>query len=228
MARSSAGEPLRRLPIVSVNVARRSHAKVLLTASPISRLAGARYASSHAGPPAGGSRCAPGAFCALRGVVASIRNGRATATLTRRRIGFGPPVVISVLQHVRFLAIRLWSAACTTALTEPRRAATTCRRSEVSGSQTTAGAMVAPMKFCACALGMLMAATAPAGAGEPITMKISPAVAFAPANLVVRAIIEVNAANPAIEIVAESRDFYRSSEIQLEGEKAARTNLVEF
>ncbi|HJZ77566.1 MAG TPA: hypothetical protein VKE51_37810 [Vicinamibacterales bacterium] len=75
---------------------------------------------------------------------------------------------------------------------------------------------------------MLMAATAPAGAGEPITMKISPAVAFAPANLVVRAIVEVNAANRAIEIVAESSDFYRSSEIQLEGEKAARTNMFEF
>src|SRR5262252_4032391 len=91
MARSSAGEPLRRLPIVSVSVERRSQAKVLLTASPIGRLAG-------------GSACAPGAFCALRGIVASSRNGRATATLTRRRIGFGPPVALSVLQQVRFVA----------------------------------------------------------------------------------------------------------------------------
>src|SRR5262245_6131171 len=77
--------------MVSVSVASRSQAKVLLTASPISRLTGARYASSHAGPPEGGSACALGDFCALSVVVASIRNGRATATLARRRIGFGPP-----------------------------------------------------------------------------------------------------------------------------------------
>ena len=86
------------------------------------------------------------------------------------------------------------------------------------------------MKVRACVLGILMAsaATLPAGAGEPITLKVSPAVAFAPANLVVRATVEVNAANRAIEIVAESTDFYRSSEMQLEGEKAPRTNTFEF
>jgi len=59
-------------------------------------------------------------------------------------------------------------------------------------------------------------------------MKVSPAVAFAPANLVVRATVEADADNRAIEIVAESQDFYRSSEIQLEGDKAARTNTFEF
>ena len=68
----------------------------------------------------------------------------------------------------------------------------------------------------------------PVGAGEPITMKVSPAVAFAPANLVVRATIDADAANRAIEIIAESSDFYRSSEIQLEGDKAARTTTFEF
>jgi len=91
-------------------------------------------------------------------------------------------------------------------------------------------AKVSPMKVRACVLGILMAsaATWPAGAGEPITLKVSPAVAFAPANLVVRAVVEANDANRAIEIVAESTDFYRSSEMQLEGEKAARTTTFEF
>ena len=70
--------------------------------------------------------------------------------------------------------------------------------------------------------------TLPLGAGERITMKVSPAVAFAPANLVVRATIEVDAENRSVEIVAESPDFYRSSEIQLEGERAARTTTFEF
>ena len=75
---------------------------------------------------------------------------------------------------------------------------------------------------------LLISATLPLGAGERITLKVSPAVAFAPANLVVRATIECAAENRAVQISAESPDFYRSSEIQLEGEKAARTNTFEF
>ena len=66
------------------------------------------------------------------------------------------------------------------------------------------------------------------GAGERIMLKVSPAVAFAPANLVVRATIPADADNRAVEIVAESEDFYRSSQIQLEGERAARTTMFEF
>ena len=74
---------------------------------------------------------------------------------------------------------------------------------------------------------MLMG-TRPLGAGERMTLKVSPAVAFAPANLIVRATILADADNRAVEIVAESDDFYRSSQIQLEGEKAARTSMFEF
>ena len=79
-------------------------------------------------------------------------------------------------------------------------------------------------------LGILMAsaATLPLGAGEPITMRVSPAVSFAPANLVVRTTIPSDPENRAVEILAESPDFYRSSEIQLEGDKAARTTSFEF
>ena len=85
------------------------------------------------------------------------------------------------------------------------------------------------MMLPACFLGIVMAATTlPVGAGERMTMKVSPAIAFAPANLVVRTTIEADADNRAIEIVAESPDFYRSSEIQLEGDKAARTTSFEF
>jgi hypothetical protein len=85
------------------------------------------------------------------------------------------------------------------------------------------------MKVRAALLGMLMmAATLPLGAGEKMTLKVSPAVAFAPANLIVRAMIIADADNRAVEIVAESADFYRSSMIQLEGDKAARTNQFEF
>jgi len=44
----------------------------------------------------------------------------------------------------------------------------------------------------------------------------------------VRASIEADAQNRSIEIVAESSDCYRSSEISLDGEKAPRTNVFEF
>jgi hypothetical protein len=85
------------------------------------------------------------------------------------------------------------------------------------------------MKVRASLLGILMLTTTlPVGAGERITMKVSPSVAFAPANLIVRATILADADNRAVEIVAESEDFYRSSEIQLQGENAPRTNMFEF
>ena len=73
-----------------------------------------------------------------------------------------------------------------------------------------------------------MIAVSPLGAGERLTLRVSPSVSFAPANLVVRAVIEADAANRAVEIVAESPDFYRASEIQLDGDRAPRTNTFEF
>ena len=69
---------------------------------------------------------------------------------------------------------------------------------------------------------LICGAALPVGAGEtnPITMRVSPAIAFAPANLIVRATVQAHESNRAIEIVAESDSFYRSSEIQLEGDHA--------
>jgi hypothetical protein len=85
------------------------------------------------------------------------------------------------------------------------------------------------MKVRAVLFGILMlTSTLPLGAGQRLTLKVSPAVSFAPANLIVRATIVADADNRAVEIVAESDDFYRSSQIQLEGDRAARTNMFEF
>jgi hypothetical protein len=53
-------------------------------------------------------------------------------------------------------------------------------------------------------------------------------VAFAPANLIVYTTVEANKDNRAIEIIADAEDFYRSSEIQLNGEDAPRTSRFEF
>jgi hypothetical protein len=80
-------------------------------------------------------------------------------------------------------------------------------------------------------IGLLTATAAlPLGARErdPMSIRVTPAVSFAPANLIVRATIENNAANRAFEIVAESEDFYRSSQIELNGDAAPRTTMFEF
>lgn len=59
-------------------------------------------------------------------------------------------------------------------------------------------------------------------------MRVSPSVAFAPAHLNVRTTIKANTENRAIEIIAESEDFYRSSETQLDGDRAPRVKVLQF
>jgi hypothetical protein len=77
--------------------------------------------------------------------------------------------------------------------------------------------------------GLLLATSGlSAGAGERFTMKASPGVSFAPAHLTVRTVVEPDHDNRALEVVIDSPDFYRSSLIQLEGDQAPRTSVVEF
>jgi hypothetical protein len=76
--------------------------------------------------------------------------------------------------------------------------------------------------------GMMMMTTTVVGANEPLTMQVSPTMSFAPANLVIRTRLEPDASNRAMEVVAESGEFYRSSAIQLEGDRAPRTTTFEF
>lgn len=75
---------------------------------------------------------------------------------------------------------------------------------------------------------LLSSAAAQAGTRDPLALQVWPAVSFAPANLVIRATIEVNAENRAVEIIAESQDLYRSSEIELDGGNAPRSSRFEF
>ena len=84
------------------------------------------------------------------------------------------------------------------------------------------------MSVRAWVFGFVVLMAAPTGAGERLALKVSPAVAFAPANLIVRTTVEADAANRAMEVVAESRDFYRSSSVELDGDKAPRTTQFEF
>jgi hypothetical protein len=61
---------------------------------------------------------------------------------------------------------------------------------------------------------------------ERIEIKISPRVVFAPADLRVRTSIESHASNRSLEIVAESADFYMSSQVELDGDLAPKTREI--
>jgi hypothetical protein len=77
-------------------------------------------------------------------------------------------------------------------------------------------------------LGVLLASTMSAGASERLTMKMTPQVAYAPARVSVRTTIEADVDNRALEIVVDSDNFYRSSLIELNGDHAPRTSVIEF
>ena len=72
-------------------------------------------------------------------------------------------------------------------------------------------------------LALTIAPTVFVAAKEPLSIRVSPAVSFAPANLVILTRVEPDADNRAIEIVADSDDFYRASAVQLDGDQAPKT-----
>jgi hypothetical protein len=75
---------------------------------------------------------------------------------------------------------------------------------------------------------MLLLVVLPLGAGERLSIKVSPAVSFAPATLVIKTTVEANANNRAIVVVADGPDFYRSSQIAVDGERGHRSESFEF
>jgi hypothetical protein len=68
--------------------------------------------------------------------------------------------------------------------------------------------------------GLLALAAMPTRAGDQLKMTVSPAHAFAPAVLRVRVSLQPSAANRSLEVIADGDQFYRSSEIQLEGDQS--------
>jgi len=65
-------------------------------------------------------------------------------------------------------------------------------------------------------------------ASERLTMKVSPAITVAPAFVRVQAIVERDASNRLLRIIAESDTFYRSSDIQLDGASGPLVSVLEF
>jgi hypothetical protein len=84
------------------------------------------------------------------------------------------------------------------------------------------------MSVRAWVFGLALTTTTVVGAKEPLSIRVSPAVSFAPTDLVIRTRVEPDANNRAMEVVADSNGFYRSSAIQLEGDRAPKTTTFEF
>jgi hypothetical protein len=61
-----------------------------------------------------------------------------------------------------------------------------------------------------------------------LAMTISPHLSFAPADLRVRLDVTPNARNRSLLVVAESDEFYRSSELPLDAEDAPRSITIQF
>jgi hypothetical protein len=76
--------------------------------------------------------------------------------------------------------------------------------------------------------GLCIAVAVPGSGGDRMTMTVTPAQALAPSPLRVRVRIEPSAENRSLVVVADSGEFYRSSEIQLNGERAPKTIEIEF
>src|SRR6187401_2412625 len=76
--------------------------------------------------------------------------------------------------------------------------------------------------------GALLMMAVPAGAGATLAMRVSPAFSYAPATLIVQLSIAPDSDNRVVRVIAESADFYRSSDIALEGDRAPRTNVIRY
>jgi hypothetical protein len=77
-------------------------------------------------------------------------------------------------------------------------------------------------------VGLMIAPMVRVGADAPVTLKVSPLVSFAPTTIVIRTRIKADVANRALEIAAESDDFYRSSVVGLDGADAPTSNVFQF
>jgi hypothetical protein len=84
------------------------------------------------------------------------------------------------------------------------------------------------LRFAFLICGVLALVALPVDAGDQLKIAVSPAQSFAPALLRVRVRIEPSVDNRSLEVIADSGGFYRSSEIQLEGDGSPATIDLEL
>ena len=76
--------------------------------------------------------------------------------------------------------------------------------------------------------GLLLSVASTVNSAERLTIAVSPTHSFAPTNLTVRVHVTPDTANRALEVAADSGAYYRSSRIQLDGQDASTTIVLEF
>jgi len=69
---------------------------------------------------------------------------------------------------------------------------------------------------------LLILAAPPLDGVEALSVRVTPTMAPEPAIVVVTAMVEADARNRTLEISASSEDYFRSSQVQLEGRDARR------
>jgi hypothetical protein len=78
------------------------------------------------------------------------------------------------------------------------------------------------------AAGLLSATVSYVAAADAVSVSVSPSVAQEPAQITVRVTVEPNPDNRALEVIAESTDFFRKSHRQLDGDRASRISFFEY
>jgi hypothetical protein len=89
-------------------------------------------------------------------------------------------------------------------------------------------ALLLIMKVAGATLAILMAVNGGHSASEKLALRVTPNVSAAPSTVIVKATVAPNPANRYLAIEADSGSFYRSSEIQLDGDRAPLITELSF
>jgi hypothetical protein len=85
---------------------------------------------------------------------------------------------------------------------------------------------IALVVFSTCIL--LLARAGALNGGQPLILQVSPVMAAAPAVISIRAVIEASDDNRALEVVAQSSEFFRGSRIELDGRDAPPLSVFQY
>jgi len=109
-------------------------------------------------------------------------------------------------------------------LFRPVAAATYGARIAILSSEGRMANMKTGLGIC----GLIVLTVLPVDGEGPLRVAVTPIHSFAPATVTIRARIEPSADNRTLAIVADGDDFYRSSEIQLDGVHAPKIVDLRF
>lgn len=85
------------------------------------------------------------------------------------------------------------------------------------------------MKTTLIVIGLVLVCSGNYGdASQLLQLRVSPSVSSAPSDVYVYVTVERNTENRYLRVSADSSDYFRSSEIQLDGDRSARMNIFTF